>query len=510
MTLKPGKVYLIGAGPGDPELITVKGLRLLRQADVILYDRLVSPELLDHARPGAEKIYVGKDPNGKCHRQEEINQLLLEKAREGKQVVRLKGGDPFLFSRGAEEMAFLVDQGIPVEPVPGVSSPIAVPECAGIPLTHREHASSFSVITGHEDPSKSLSSVRWENLATGTDTLVFLMGVKNLELIVSRLIQHGRNRETPAAVIHQGSTLKQQTVTAPLGELVEKVKKAEIQSPSIIVVGEVVRCREKLNWLENKPLFGRRIGITRSRGDSLEFGQMIRDQGGETLFLPTFRILPPESWKDLDSCLTNLSHFDWLLFTSANAVEIFLGRLNTLGMDDKDLLRLRTGAVGEKTARLARERGCPVDLVPDEYSGEGLAKALIKLDIKGKKVLIPRGDLANDDWHKTLQEAGAQVIAPLCYRNLPVETLETDTREFIREGKLDAICFTSPSSVRNFSELLEKNRVALSGRTLIASIGPTTAQAAREVLGRNDVEPGIHTLEGLAEAVIDTLKNIPR
>ncbi len=508
MTLKPGKVYLIGAGPGDPELITLKGLRYLQLADAILFDRLVSEEILEHAKPGAEKIYVGKDPYGKCHKQEEINQLLLEKAREGKLVVRLKGGDPFLFSRGAEEMEFLLKQGISVEPVPGVSSPIAVPECAGIPLTHREFASSFSVITGHEDPSKSLSSIQWERLATGTDTLVFLMGVKNLEQIASNLIRHGRDPGTPAAVIQWGSTLKQKTVVSTLQELPHKVKEAQLKSPSVVVVGEVVRCREKLNWFETKPLFGRKIGITRSRKESREFTRLIQDQGGEVIFLPTFRILPPESWQEMDGSLKDLSQFDWLLFSSGNAVESFFSRFDELELDKKVLIGLRIGAVGEKTAQLAREKGCSVDLIPEEFTGDGLANALVHLGVREKRILIPRGDLAREEWHHTLQEAGARVTAPLSYRNLPEERLDPEIQGLVREGKLDMLCFTSPSGVKNFSSLLRKNELKLSPNTLIGSIGPTTGSSARELLGRSEIEPMIYTLEGLARSVIAHFKNL--
>src|SRR5512140_1184060 len=333
MTQSIGKVYLIGAGPGDPGLITVKGLECVKKADVIIYDYLANERLLDHRRPEAELVYVGKQGGKHTLPQDDINVLIVERAKGGKIVARLKGGDPFIFGRGGEEAEELADDGIPFEVVPGVTAATSVPTYAGIPLTHREHTASVAFVTGHEDPTKEESKVHWDKLATGVGTLVFFMGMKNLQNIVDNLVTHGRSAETPIALIQWGTRTDQRVVTGMLKDIVAKVKEAKLGPPAIIVVGEVVKLRQKLNWYESKPLFGKRVLVTRSRDQASVFAEMLIDRGATTIEFPTIDVVPPASWEELDQAIGEIESFNWLILTSANAVRFFMERLRSLGRD---------------------------------------------------------------------------------------------------------------------------------------------------------------------------------
>ncbi|MCX7918559.1 MAG: uroporphyrinogen-III C-methyltransferase, partial [bacterium] len=362
-----GKVYLVGAGPGDPGLITVKGLECIKTADVIIYDYLANPKLLAYARPETELIYVGKKAGEHTLPQEEINALLIKKAHAGKTVCRLKGGDPTVFGRGGEEAEVLVQAGILFEFVPGVTSAIAVPAYAGIPVTHREYTSDFAVITGHEVPTKGSSSINWAHLATSVGTLIFLMGVGNLPLIVTQLLKHGRPKRTPVAIIRHGTTPKQETIVGTLADIAEKAKQNQFKPPAVIIVGDVVKLRDKLNWFESNPLFGKRILVTRTRSQASEFVRVLESFGAEVIEFPTIEIIPPSNWRPLDKAIRNLANYDWVIFTSVNGVTYFFQRLAEKNLDSRLFRTARIAAIGPATAEALKEKGLIPDIVPMEY-----------------------------------------------------------------------------------------------------------------------------------------------
>ncbi|HHK60750.1 MAG TPA: uroporphyrinogen-III C-methyltransferase, partial [Desulfobacterales bacterium] len=341
-----GKVYLVGAGPGDPDLITVKGRRFLEKADVVVYDYLASPKLLRYAPAEAEQVYVGKKGHGlHAKTQDEINQLLVERARAGKRVVRLKGGDPFIFGRGGEEIEELVAAGIPFEVVPGVTSATAAATYAGVPITHRRYTSSVAFVTGHEDPTKPGSNVDWRKIATGVGTLVFYMGIKNLPHITRKLIDNGRDPATPVVVVRWASTPDQRSVEGTLADIAEVVRKHDIRPPALVVVGEVVRLRRLINWFEKRPLFGKTVMVTRTREQASELVAGLEEAGAACIEWPTIAIGPPDSWEPLDQALAGLHAFDWILFTSINAIRCFFGRLRDKGLDSRILAGCRVGVV---------------------------------------------------------------------------------------------------------------------------------------------------------------------
>ncbi|MDO8616823.1 MAG: uroporphyrinogen-III C-methyltransferase [Dehalococcoidia bacterium] len=539
-----GKVWLVGAGPGDPGLITVAGLERLREADVIVYDRLVSPRLLDHARPEAELIYAGKEGGGPHWDQQTINALLIEKARAGKRVVRLKGGDPFVFGRGGEEAEALRAAGLPFGVVPGVTSAVAVPAYAGIPVTHRGVAVSFAVITGHEDPAKPESALRWDRLATAVDTLVVLMGTKTLPEVVDQLRAHGRAPGTPVAVIRWGTTPEQTTIVGTLADIVSLAQEAGLTPPAIAVVGDVVRLRETLSWFEARPLFGKRVLITRTREQASELARMIEAEGGLAIELPTIEIQPAIDEKKVERAITRLvnGNYDWVVFTSANAVEIFFTILWATGLDARALGDSLVAAIGPETAEAIEEWGIAVDLVPEDYIAESLVEAFEKeTDLQGKLVLLPRAEGARDLLIRGLQSRGAKVEELTLYRAAVPESVPEETMQLLRDGRIDIVTFTSSSTVRNLVQMLGDDfPVILSGkdagarravssrrnlggeaapargeesasperrRPLIACIGPVTAQTAAELGLPVDVEATEHTVEGLVRALRQHLES---
>ncbi|MGD8770441.1 MAG: uroporphyrinogen-III C-methyltransferase, partial [Desulfobacterales bacterium] len=390
MKIMKGKVYLVGAGPGDPGLITVKGLECIKNADVLIYDYLASPILLKHAQKHAEILYVGKKGGDHTLSQDEINTLIAEKAQKGLTVTRLKGGDPFIFGRGGEEAEILVKNGIPFEIVPGVTSAIAAPAYAGIPLTHRKFTSTLAFVTGHEDPLKEESSIDWAALAKGIGTLVFLMGVKNLPFITHRLIHHGMDPDTPVALIRWGTTPRQTTVTGTLHTISERAKDAGFKPPAIIVVGHVVKLREMLKWFENRPLMGLRIVVTRAREQASELVERLSDLGAECLECPTITVVPPDDFNPLDTAIQNLSTYEWLVFTSVNGVNFFFNRLYEKNKDVRALRNVNTAVIGPATAKRLFDFGLHSDIVPESYRAESIIKAFGDKDINGKKILLPR------------------------------------------------------------------------------------------------------------------------
>ena len=499
---KAGKVYLVGAGPGETELLTLKAKRLLETAEVVVYDYLAHVSLLDYAKK-AEKIYVGKTAGRHTLSQTEINALLVKKAKEGKTVVRLKGGDPFIFGRGGEEAEELARAGIPFEIVPGITSAIAVPAYAGIPLTHRAFASSVAFITGHEDPTKTNSSIRWEHLAKGVDTLVFLMGVGRLPFIVEQLRRYGRSKETPVAIIRWGTLPQQQTILGNLGNIIEKAKEAQLKPPAIIVVGEVVQLRPILNWWETKPLFGRRILITRAQAQASEMLTKLQALGAKGYLFPTIEIVPPKDWEAVDKAIRNLSAYHWCLFTSVNGVAYFRKRLETLGKDVRALGHLKIGVIGEKTAKALLDWGIRPDLMPKEYRAEALALALLKEDIQGKNILLPRAEVAREVLPEMLRKAGARVDVVPVYQTVLPERKKEEFKEILAEG-VDVITFTSSSTVKHLAALVKPENLSdLLKNIHIACIGPITAKTAEELGLKVDIIPPQYTIDALVQALAD-------
>jgi len=395
-THRLGKVYLVGAGPGDPGLLTIKGKECLEQADVVLYDYLANPALLRHAPDQAERIYVGRRGRGHYQDQAEINRLLIERAKAGQVVVRLKGGDPFVFGRGGEEAEAVAAAGVAFEIVPGVTAAVAVPAYAGIPVTHRTLASTVTFVTGHEDPSKQTTVMDWPKLAATSGTLVFMMGMKTLPMIVRRLMEEGRSPVTPVAAVRWGTRADQHTVIGTLQDIVVKAEQARLEPPTVIVVGEVVKLREQLNWFEKRPLFGKRIVLTRAREQAREFSQLLAAYGAEPIEAPTIQIVPPVSWQAIDQAIDRVGEYDWLIFTSVNGVTPFMDRLHRASKDSRALAHLRICAIGPRTAEEVARYGLTPDLVPSEFQAEGVLTVLAGRDLRGKKILIPRAEVARE------------------------------------------------------------------------------------------------------------------
>lgn len=503
--MKTGKVYLVGAGPGDPGLITQKGLDCLAKADVVVYDHLLDERILDAAPSGAEKIYAGKEAGRHSMKQDEINRFLVAKANEGKCAVRLKGGDPFVLGRGGEEAEALKERSIPFEVVPGITSAIAVPAYAGIPVTHRGLASSFAVITGHEDPKKAGSSIDWEKAATSADTLVFLMGMKNLPLIVAELVTHGRPANTPAAVIQDGTRLGQKTVTGTLKDIVNKVKKAALKAPVVIVVGKVVELREKMAWFDNRPLAGKRVLVTRARRQASTLSRLLAERGAQPIELPTIDIQAVSDNKKLDKAISSLDQYQWVLFTSVNGVEAFFKRLNNLKRDARALGNLKIGAIGPATAEAIRGCGIIADFVPGVFTGEGIIAGFKDLDVSGLRLLLPRADIADNELIKGLKGLGVTVDEIVAYRTVTPVGEIAKARELLLAGKIDIITFTSSSTVTNLVAAFEGDLSALSG-VKIACIGPKTADTATKAGLKVDIIAGKQTITGLVDATEEYYK----
>ncbi|MBE0575430.1 MAG: uroporphyrinogen-III C-methyltransferase [Desulfuromonadales bacterium] len=496
---KPGKVYLIGAGPGDPGLITVKGQAILRRAEVIIYDYLANPVLLDLAPKEAERIYVGKHSG--CHHfpQEEITRLLLEKACEGKRVIRLKGGDPFIFGRGGEEAQALAAARIPFEVVPGVTAAVAAAAYAGIPLTHRDYTTTLGFITGHEGPDKRLSSLDWDKLAASVGTLVFYMGMANLENICKKLITHGRSPQTPVAVVRWATLPRQETLTGDLTTIAGKVSLLNFKPPAVIFVGEVNSLRDELRWFDNRPLSGRRVLVTRAAEQATELTTALEELGAEAIVVPTIEIIPPASFAELDQAINELGYIDYLVLTSVNAVSAFFDRLTVQGYDARALAGLQTVAVGPKSAEALASHGVNADLMPEDYRAEGIV-ALLKDRVFGKRLLYPKAALARNLITAELTAAGAEVIAPVAYASAPPVSAAENLRHALAD-RLDLLTFTASSTVQNFVDLLDAEQLSLAQKIPVASIGPLTSKTARDLGFKVVIEPIDSTLDDLVEAI---------
>lgn len=487
-----GKVYLVGAGPGDLKLITMRGLELIGKADVVIYDNLVNKGLLEFVQAGAEIIYAGKKASQHELPQRQINSLLAEKASSNGVVVRLKGGDPFIFGRGGEEAQYLAKKGIPFEIVPGITSAISVPAYAGIPLTHRDHASTVAFVTGHEDEKKEASSINWHELAHGPDTLIFLMGMKNLAKIAQRLIDEGKNPDTPACVIRSGTLAAQKVVTATLSTLPEKVRALNILPPGVIVVGDVVKLRGELNWFERKTLFGKKIAVTRSRHQSHKFGELLLDRGAEPVYIPTINIEPIVPNAPLRTAIDRISSFDAVIFTSVNAASIFFAHLRGSGKDARALAGITVIAIGSATSAHLGAYGINTDLVPHVYTSEGIVSVLEDLGVADKHFLMPRAEEARDIIVEYIRDHGGRcTVIPIYRTGVPPSTV-------MPAADIDVFTFTSSSTAKNFVLLYRKDILK---DKIVASIGPVTTKTLVKAGIRVDIEAKRSDIPGLVRVI---------
>ncbi|MEC4889977.1 MAG: uroporphyrinogen-III C-methyltransferase [Nitrospira sp.] len=498
-----GIVYLVGAGPGDPKLLTLRGKECLELADVVVYDYLANPALLSHAPVQAERVYVGRRGTGQYQAQDAINRRLVEAAQQGRIVVRLKGGDPFVFGRGGEEAEALAAAGVAFEVVPGVTAAVAAPAYAGIPVTHRTMASTVTFVTGHEDPDKKRSAIEWPKLASSHGTLVFLMGMKNLPSIVANLMAEGRPATTPVALIRWGTRPTQITVVGTLSDIAEKAARAHLEPPTVIVVGEVVRLREQLNWFERRPLFGKRVLMTRAKEQAAELANLLAAQGAEPVEAPTIQIVDPKDWIQVDQAIDRLETYEWVILTSVNGVARFMKRCWGKGRDARSFAGRRICCIGPRTAEELAKYGITADVVPAEFQAEGLLAALAGTDLARCRMLIPRAEVARELLPDELRARGATVdVVPVYRTEMPRDAVEGWRRQ-LEDRQIDAITFTSSSTVRNCMELLggEAQARLLLQSVAVACIGPITAQTARESGLTVAIMPEENTMPALVEVM---------
>lgn len=497
-----GIVYLVGAGPGDPSLITLRGMECLCRAEVVIYDYLANEKLLAYAPEDAERVYAGKVGGRHNQDQEEINRLLVNKGREGKRVVRLKGGDPFVFGRGGEECEALAEAGIPFEVVPGVTAAVGAAAYAGIPLTHRDYTVSVAFVTGQEGKGKDESAIDWTRLSLGNGTVVFYMGVTTLRRNMGLLMEHGRSPQTPVALVRWGTMPGQQVLTGCLADIADRAEQAGFKPPAVTIVGEVVDLRQRLSWFDNRPLFGRKVLVTRAADQAGEFSAMLAELGATPIECPTICLIEPEDWSPLDAAIRGLAGYDWLVLTSGNGVRMFFQRLETLGLDARALAACKVCAVGPKTAEALCSFGIRADLVPSDYKAEGVVSEFGKLQIAGKCILFPRADRAREIIPHELERMGARVDSPVAYRNILPDRLPPEALFALESRSLDCVTFTSSSTVQNLAEMLGGDRLVdmLKGVT-VASIGPVTSRTCREVGLKVDIEPARSTLAELVAAI---------
>lgn len=473
----------------------------------MLYDALVHPELLELCRTDAERVFVGKRAGRASERQSAITERMIASAREGKIVARLKGGDPYLFGRGSEEAEALHAAGIPFEVVPGVSSPVAATAYAGISLTHRVSSSSVAYVTATESAEKDRSSHDWAKLATATETLVIFMGMRKLESLMRLLIEHGRSKNTPAAIIESASLPRQRTVLGTVGTIADRAQAAGLGTPAITIIGEVVKLREALRWYDNQPLFGKRVLVTRPEDRALGMVRRLRDEGAEAIALASIRIAPPLNHEPLERAARDAGTYDWVVFTSASGVEAFFAELDRQVRDGRVFGAAKICAIGPATASALRTRGLRADAMPTEFRGEGAAKVMIDAhggDLRGRRILLPRAEVAREILPETLRHAGAHVDVVHAYRNLPAgQATEEAIRRAITDRDVDIVTFTAPSTVESIARILGPDAPAILAESTTASIGPITTAAAEKLGIRIDVSAKTYTSDGLVDALRD-------
>lgn len=499
-------VYLVGAGPGDPGLLTIKARACLEHADTVVYDYLADSRILALVPEETERIYVGKSAGNHAMKQEDISKLLVKLSRKGKCVVRLKGGDPFVFGRGGEEALLLAENGLPFEIVPGVTSAIAVPAYAGIPVTHRGDAVSFAVVTGHEDPTKEASGLDWQKLATGVDTLVFLMGVGNLPAITAELMRHGRAGNTPAAVIRWGTRPEQETLVTTVENAADDVAQAGLKPPAIFLVGEVVRYREKLRWFdapEKRSLFGKRVLVTRARAQASKLTEDLEALGAACLEAPAIRIeAPSDGGAALTAAIAHITDYDWLIFTSANGVEHFFRALDAAGKDARALARAKVAAIGPATAAALAACGVRADCVPGEYRAEAVVDALKSEVTSGTRVLLARAEEAREVLPESLKALGAEVDVAAAYCTKQAEADGAALAKKLTSGEIDIVTFTSSSTAKNLCAILGGAEPLQHVKCV--AIGPITAKTC-EALG---IKPAAVAKEYTIKGLIETIKEM--
>ena len=497
-----GKVYLVGAGPGDPELITARGLRRLRGADLVLYDALVHPDQLAYCKADAELVFVGKRAGRAGERQTQINERLVEAAKRGSTVVRLKGGDPYLFGRGSEEAEWLAQNRIDFEVVPGVPSPLAATAYAGLSLTHRELASSVAYITATESVEKDRTSHDWSKLATATQTLVIFMGMRKLKTLTELLIEHGRPANTPAAVVQWASLPEQRTVVGTVSDIAERATAAGLGLPAITIIGEVVDLRESLRWFDNKPLFGKRVLVTRAVHQAGSLAQLLRDEAAQPVLAPTIRIEPPADPSELRRAVKALRRYDWIVLTSANAAEALFAAIVEAGLDSRSLGDSKLCAIGSKTDGVLRNHGVRADLVPTVSQAEGVVEALGPKLGEGIRVLLPRAEVGREILPDSLRARGAEVEVVPAYRTVPPGPREAQRiRELVHPEELDAVLFTSSSTVRHLWAVLGDGAAERLARVPLFSIGAITTKTAADLGLPIAATAGHQTIEALVEAL---------
>src|SRR5438477_1482407 len=494
---KSGKVYLAGAGPAELGLVTLRAKECLENADVIVYDHLANPDMLGWARDDAEIIYAGKQP-GESRTQEEINALLFEKAREGKQVVRLKGGDPFVFGRGAEEAQEIASAGIPFEILPGITSAIAGPAYAGIPITHRAYNSHVTFFTGHEDPTKTESAIDYSALAKLGGTQVMLMGVDRLRAVTSEMLKHGVRRDLPVALVRWATTGQQQTLTGTLSDIAQKAEARTFEAPAVAVFGDVVSLRATLNWYEKRPLLGKKIVVTRSRKQASVLSNKLRAFGAHVIELPTIRIEPPSNLREFAEVVQEAHIYDWIVFTSTNGVQAFFDIFFKLYDDAREIGGARIATIGPATAQRVKDFHLHVDLQPEEFVAEAVVREFKKQgSVENERILVVRAEKARNVLPKGLSGLGAIVDEAFAYRNLPETRDPTGARQQLAKRGADLITFTSSSTVENFLSL----GLPWPKGMQVASIGPITSQTARDNGLKVEVEAKRHDIDGLVEAI---------
>ena len=501
-----GHVILIGAGPGDVGLLTLKGKDWLSRADVIVYDHLVNTNMMRFASNQAEIIYVGKKEGHAVLIQEEINKLLVKNARKGKVVARLKGGDPFIFGRGGEEVQALKEANIRFTVVPGIPSPIGVSAYAGIPLTHRDYASTVSIITGSNETGQDNVKIDWEKIAARSGTLVFLMGARKLPRIVEQLLKFNKSPDTPVAVIQWGTTSRQRTWTGTLGTIVHIAMKEKIKPPTLTIVGEVVNLKPVTDWYENLPLFGKTFVITRAEAQADSFIHMLEERGAEALLYSSIETVPPDDWGPLDQSLEKLSSYDGLIFTSVNGVYFFTKRLRERKKDIRQLKGVCIYAIGPKTEQAVRDLNIGVDIIPENYVAESLIEIMGKEDITGKNFLLPRAAIAREILPDTLRAMGANIDVVPAYQTLTPQKSDFSFLKRLDEGNIDVITFTSSSTVTNFLNRLSKKHYEKLHGITIACIGPVTKKTAESHGLVVSIVPNQYTVDGLISAIDDYFK----